>query len=128
MIIVAHPKGGLSKKTSGDYEKPDVYDLSGGAMWSNKCDNVLCTYRPYYTSERDRRDVQFSSQKIKKHKLCGTPGDVDLIFNISQMRYHEMQNQTELPNPLDKKQEHPALENFYEKADVFEFDNSVVPF
>lgn len=128
MIIVAHPKGGLTKKSSGDYDKPNVYDLAGGAMWSNKCDNVLCTYRPYYTSERDRRDVQFSSQKIKKHKLCGTPGDVDLIFKATTMRYYEMSGQTELLNPLDKKIKDEPLISFYEKEDKFELSESNAPF
>jgi hypothetical protein len=126
MIIVAHPKGGLSKKTTGDYEKPNVYDLAGGAMWSNKCDNVLCTYRPYYTSDKGRRDVEFSSQKIKKQKLCGIPGDVQMVFKIGSMRYYELYNQVEIPNPLDK--ETPAVNSFYEVDKSFEFDNNKVPF
>ena len=133
MIIVAHPKGGLSKKGSGDYEKPNFYDLSGGAMWSNKCDNILCTYRPYYTSDKSRRDVEFTSQKIKKQKLCGIPGDVDMIFKSSSMRYYEMSGQNELPNPLDVKINgsnadiKPAM-NFYEKEVSLEFDKSETPF
>ena len=128
MIIVAHPKGNLSKNGRGDYEKPNVYDLAGGAMWSNKCDNVLCTHRPYYTSEKERRDVQFTSQKIKKQKLCGTPGDVELIFKRSTMRYYEMNGQFEGDNPLDVKKEIQPMRNFYEKEDVLEFDNKEAPF
>jgi len=103
MVIIAHPRGSLSKNSNGDYEKPNVYDLSGGAMWSNKCDNVLCTYRPYYTSDYERRDVEFTSQKIKKQKLCGTPGTVQMRFKRGAMRYYEMNEQTEIPNPLDVK-------------------------
>jgi hypothetical protein len=128
MFIIAHPKGNLSKKSSGDYEQPNFYDLSGGAMWSNKCDNILCTYRPYYTSDKARRDVLFSSQKIKKHKLCGIPGDVNLIFKSSEMRYHEIDGQSEMPNPLDPKQGIEVNRNFYEKESVLDMDKNEVPF
>jgi len=87
MIVVAHPKGGIQKNTHGDYMQPNVYDLAGGAMWGNKCDNILCTYRPFHTSEKQNPAVQFTSQKIKKQKLCGVPGDVDLIYDARSMRY-----------------------------------------
>jgi len=123
MVIISHPKGNLGKNANGDYEKPNIYDLSGGAMWSNKCDNVLCTYRPYYTSDYGRRDVQFSSQKIKKQKLCGVPGTVELVFKRGSMRYYEMDGQTELKNPLDK--DTPAIKSYYEKQDFnFEMDKN----
>ena len=125
MVIIAHPKGSLTKTTHGDYEKPNVYDLAGGAMWSNKCDNVLCTYRPYYTSDFTKRDVQFTSQKIKKQKLCGIPGTVELIFKLSSLRYYEMSGQVELPNPLDKT---PEMKNFYEVDKEFEFNDKEAPF
>ena len=127
MIIVAHPRGSLSKNNNGDYEKPNVYDLAGGAMWSNKCDNVICTYRPYYTSDKKSKVVQFSSQKIKKQKLCGTPGDVDMLFDIATMRYYELENKERQPNPLEENKR-PEPKNFYEKEDKFEFNDEPVPF
>lgn len=119
MIIIAHPKTGLTKTKDGDYDKPNVYDLAGGAMWSNKCDNVLCTYRPYYTSNKESRMVEFTSQKIKKHKLCGTPGDVSLIYKSTTMRYHEVSQGGELPNPMEK---YNAVEvkNYYEPEVEFQ--------
>ncbi len=118
MIIITHPKGTLTKNCTRDYEMPNIYDLSGGAMWSNKCDNVLCTYRPYFTSDYERRDVQFVSQKIKKQKLCGKPGTVELIFKRGSMRYYEMDGQNETANPLDvtteSKKTIQSMVNFYE--------------
>ena len=30
MVIITHPKGTLSKNGNGDYERPNIYDLSGG--------------------------------------------------------------------------------------------------
>jgi twinkle protein len=95
MVIIAHPRGSLSKTGRGDYEMPNVYDLSGGAMWGNKCDNVLCAYRPYYTSDKTNTLTIFASQKIKKQKLNGIPGDVELTFDIRSMRYNEKLNETD---------------------------------
>jgi hypothetical protein len=126
MIIITHPKGNLTKKSTGDYEKPNVYDLSGGAMWSNKCDNVLCTYRPYYTSDKANRSIEFTSQKIKKQKLCGIPGDVMMTFRISEMRYHEMDGQYELPNPLENGK--APVKNYYEKEPDLTFRDEEAPF
>jgi len=114
-IIVCHPKGNIEKVTdrnqtddlmnAGNHQLPDQYNLAGGAMWSNKVDNLLATYQPYYLSRlRARRTqgneahfdtfrhpglVQFVSQKIKKQKLIGRPGTANLIYNIETARYHE---------------------------------------
>ena len=89
MAIITHPNSGIQKNGHGDYSMPNVYDLSGGAMWSNKCDNVVCVYRPFYTSNKKNRETIFSSQKIKKQKLNGIPGDVKLEFYIPSMRFFE---------------------------------------
>jgi len=88
-IIIAHPKSTLQKKNDGNYQCPDFYDLAGGAMWNNKCDNILCTYRPYYSTDKGDTSVQFRSQKIKKQKLIGIPGNVGLKFSRSSNRYLE---------------------------------------
>jgi len=126
MIIITHPKGTLTKNSNRDYEMPNIYDLSGGAMWSNKCDNVLCTYRPYFTSDYERRDVQFVSQKIKKQKLCGKPGTVELIFKRGSMRYYEMNGQNETANPLDVTIE--SKKNIHNNLNFYETDKEDAPF
>ncbi|MFA5299891.1 MAG: BT4734/BF3469 family protein, partial [Lutibacter sp.] len=87
--IIAHPKGGLQKKGE-DYNCPDIYDLSGGAMWGNKCDNILFTHRPYYSSDSENTLVKFISRKIKKQKLNGIPGDVELNFDRFTNRFKQM--------------------------------------
>ena len=109
MVIIAHPKSGLTKNGSGDYSQPNVYDLAGGAMWGNKCDNVLCAHRPYFTSNKESVETLFTSQKIKKQKLNGTPGDVMLAFDIESMRYLEcVGNSMDYTfNPLSKVDENP---------------------
>lgn len=102
MFIVAHPKGTVKRNNNGDFEVPDVYDLAGGAMWANKCDNVLCTFRPYHRSSPDNREIIFYSHKIKKQRQCGTPGEVKLIFDPSTMRYYESNMLSLKFNPLEE--------------------------
>lgn len=94
-MIIAHPKGGLVKGKEGNYECPDVYNVSGGAMWNNKCDNILVTYRPYYNTDKTNPEVEFRSQKIKKQKYVGIPGTTKLRFNRATNRYEEFAVQSE---------------------------------
>ncbi len=92
-IIIAHPKGNLTLNKAGNYECPTEYNLAGGAMWANKCDNLLATYRPFYTQEKSNPSVEFRSQKIKKQKYVGIPGTVPLHFDIFSNRYIEFARQ-----------------------------------
>lgn len=97
-FIISHPRGGLKKpQNKQDYDCPDIYDLSGGAMWSNKCDNMLAIHRPCYTSDKNDTSVLFRSKKIKKQKLNGIPGDVMLNFDRNTGRYFS----NAWKNPLD---------------------------
>lgn len=106
-VIVAHPKGGIRKNDTGDYECPDVFDLAGGAMWNNKCDNIIFVHRPYKTTEPENNETLVRVAKIKKQKIIGVPGDVTFTFDRFQNRFkqqtitHELQTSikptTELP-------------------------------
>jgi hypothetical protein len=115
MNIVTHPKSGLVKNTAGDYGCPDIFDLSGGAMWGNKCDDIICVYRPFFSSDKTDTTVKFISQKIKKRKLCGMPGDVIMDYDIKSGRYFENKNGIKF-NPLGKytKEEKPGMNSYYE--------------
>lgn len=41
------------------------------------------------------RTTRFTSQKIKKPKLNGFPGSTNLVFNIKQFRYYDVENYEE---------------------------------
>lgn len=128
MVIVAHPKGGVKRDNKGDFEIPDIYDLAGGAMWGNKCDNILCTYRPFHRSNPDSRSVWLVSQKIKKQKQCGRPGTVILEYDPVTMRYYEFADPQQLlkSNPLDQKKATYSPDAFIEPD--YSFDNQTIPF
>lgn len=102
MIIIAHPKTGLTKK-GDNYQMPDNLTLSGGMMWANKADNILCTHRPYYYSDKADPTALFASQKIKKQKLVGIPGIVELYFDYKKNRFYQADGYSPLEeaNPVN---------------------------
>ena len=88
-VIITHPKSGLVMD-KGNYLVPNVYSLAGGAMWANKCDNIMFTHRPSYSTEPSDTTVQVGSQKIKKQKLTGIPGWISLNYDRNMARYLDM--------------------------------------
>jgi hypothetical protein len=80
-IIVAHPKV-LHKDSTGNYPCPDVFDLSGGAMWNNKMDNILIYHRPVRGTNPDASNCELHSKKIKRQKTVGKIGTLE--FNLKQ--------------------------------------------
>lgn len=69
------------------YQEPSMYRVKGGGSWADGFDNVLAVWRPQYAKDKLDSEVQFSSQKIKKQKLCGIPQRVQLSFDRKSNRY-----------------------------------------
>ena len=80
-LIVAHPNK-LKKDHEGNYEMPDVFDISGGAMWNNKMDNILVYHRPLRGSNPEATNCSFTSKKVRRQKIVGLPGTVE--FNLQR--------------------------------------------
>jgi twinkle protein len=113
-IIIAHPKSMGAKKSDGNYECPNVFDFSGGAMWGAKVDNILQTYRPLYSTDGTNTVTEFISQKIKKQKLVGLPGKTVLDYRRDTGRYYT-DNFNPLEHEVQKKMELEPNTNFYER-------------
>lgn len=79
------------KDTQGRYLRPDTNRIKGGGTFADKADNVMFVWRPDRAIDFSSTDVTFGSQKIKKQKLVGIPGDVpNIYFNRKTNRYfHE---------------------------------------
>ena len=86
-LIVAHPKSTVKTMEDGYYRTPNPYDLAHGAMWFNMCDNIICIHRPELPMSRTSTEVKFISQKIKRQRLVGIPGETSMFFNIKTGRY-----------------------------------------
>lgn len=78
-IIVAHPKV-MHKDATGAYPCPSVYDLHGGSMWVNKCDNILAIHAPKWHEDKTSTERMIDIQKIKTQALVGLPGKATVYY------------------------------------------------
>jgi hypothetical protein len=85
-FIIAHPKAG-EKTGTKDYACPDVFQLAGGSMWNNKCDNILMYHRPFGFSAPSDPTFEFHSKKIKKQKVVGKKGMMSGEYILEKRRY-----------------------------------------
>jgi hypothetical protein len=77
-MIIAHPKS-LHKDKNEGYPCPDVYDIADGAMWNNKCDNILVYHRPDAHKDPQSPVCELHAKKIRRQKVVGKKGT--LVFN-----------------------------------------------
>lgn len=87
-VIVAHPRT-LQKNSKGNYDIPTAYELYGGSLWGDKCDNLICYHRPKYWTDKSDPSCIIDIQKIKKQALVGIPGQVELQYNRKTFRLEE---------------------------------------
>jgi len=86
--LVAHQLT-ARKDESGKYVKPDLNYIKGGGAFADGADNVCFVWRPDRAIDFSSTAVVFGSQKIKKQKLVGIPGDVwGVDFKRKENRYY----------------------------------------
>lgn len=86
--LVAHQLT-ARKDESGKYIKPDLNYIKGGGAFADGADNVCYVWRPDRAVDFSSTDVIIGSQKIKKQKLVGIPGDVGgITFKRKENRYY----------------------------------------
>jgi hypothetical protein len=81
--VVAHPRL-MKKGDDGNYPAPDVFDLSGGAMFNNKLDNILVYHRPHAQTDPQNSECEFHTKKIRRQKIVGKKGFI--VFNMNFMK------------------------------------------
>ena len=86
-MIVAHPKM-MHKDSQGNYPCPDVFDLSGGAMWNNKMYNILVYHRPNHQQDPNSPTCEVHTKKIKRQKIVGKKGTIELEYIRSKRRFY----------------------------------------
>jgi twinkle protein len=84
--IVAHP---VKPQKEQDKSLPvvDMYDVAGGAMWGNKCDQIISYYRPNYHVNKQAPEVEIHVQKVKRKRTGGNTGSFPLNFIWSKKRF-----------------------------------------
>jgi twinkle protein len=72
-----------------EYPQPDIYKIKGGGTFSDKADNVMSVWRPYRKSNYMNASVKIILGKIKKQRLVGIPGEVEMSYELSENRYYD---------------------------------------
>lgn len=120
-----------------DYPEPDGYKIKGGGSFSDTADDVLTIWRPYRRSDPANKIVKIRSCKIKKQKLVGIPGELELFYSRAKNQYFENLNDCEekrlsnieIIKRSNKKEDifEPQI-NFYEVEKDFEKETIESPF
>lgn len=71
----------------GLYPKPNKYAIKSGGTFSDTADNVMSMWRPHYAKDKINPQCMFFTEKIKKQKLVGVPGDQMIDFDRRTNRY-----------------------------------------
>lgn len=87
-IIIAHAKTPMPGQ-DGNVPVPQAFSISGGSMWNNKGDIVMAVHRPEYFRDKKCNKVELHIHKVKKQKLVGIPGVIELTFDRRSNRYFE---------------------------------------
>lgn len=89
--IIAHPKI-MHRDKDGKRPVPTPYDVSGGAHWFNKADNIITIHR----EDLESQEVFIHVQKVR-FKHIGKPGMVTLRYDRITGRYFEPLRVVESP-------------------------------
>jgi len=84
--LVAHQSTPLINSNE-NYPKPNIYKIKGGGTFGDKADNVLIVWREFRNTDQKNTEVKFISQKIKKQKLTGIPGETVINYDRKSNRY-----------------------------------------
>lgn len=87
-FIIAHPVKLYKPKGEVSYPCPDVFDVADGAMWNNKCDNILIYHRPDHQENPNGTDCELHTKKIRRQKIVGKKGIVTFDLNRSTRRFY----------------------------------------
>lgn len=85
LFIVAHPKV-IARDRDGSRPVPSPYDVSGGAHWYNRADNIITVHRQQ--TDPPTAEVEIHVQKVRR-KWLGHIGLATLTYDKVTGRYFE---------------------------------------
>lgn len=85
-IYVAHPRNGQINQNTGNFDAPNQYSLSGGAMHANKAYNILAYHRPYAVTDPSNTECELHALKIRK-RTVGKKGSLTFEHRYKNRRF-----------------------------------------
>ncbi len=99
----------------------DMYDISGGAMWGNKVDQILSYYRPQYHVDKNSPEVEIHIQKTKRKRTGGQCGHFDLRMNWSKKRFSDPHTGESPCDPIAAKNKDLPIPNNIKQSSTFNY-------
>jgi twinkle protein len=81
VFLIAHPTKIQKDKSTGKYEVPTLYSISGSAHFFNKTDNGLCVWRDFSSNT-----VEIHVQKVR-YSWLGHVGMAAYSYNVNTRQY-----------------------------------------
>lgn len=81
VFLVAHPTKIQKDKSTGKYDVPTLYNISGSAHFFNKTDNGICVWRDFVTNT-----VEVHVQKVR-YSWLGKVGMSTYDYNLNTRQY-----------------------------------------
>lgn len=98
-VIIAHPHK-LQKNKDGGYDAPGGYEISGGAMWVNKLDNLMTYHRPKHHIEPKSEVCELHIKKIRRQNIVGKLGVIDMRYSHTTKRFKQAYNEESEDNQI----------------------------
>jgi twinkle protein len=117
--IVAHPKNPDQKNQDRSLPVVDMYDVSGGAMWGNKVDQILSYYRPNFHVNKNDPHVEVYIQKLKRKRTGGKLGSFPLILLWAVKRYANPETNETPCDPKRRDREDRLAQNDYTQPNLY---------
>jgi hypothetical protein len=89
VALTAHQTTPIMVRGDLDYPRPDMYKIKGGGTFADKADNVIITWRPFRKSQLENRTVRILIERVRKQRLVGIPGEIDLFYSRAKNQYYE---------------------------------------
>lgn len=127
--LIAHQVTPIVEKGK-DYPMPDAYKIKGGGTFSDKADNVITVWRQYKRSNPEDKSVLVISQKIKKQRLVGIPGETEFYYSRKKNQYFESYAECENDMIFNNNLVTPTKEapkSFHEVDKDNDFFNNIEP-
>jgi twinkle protein len=95
-FLVAHPTKIRKDEKTGQFDIPNLYNISGSANFFNKTDNGLAVYRDF-----EANLTKIFIQKVK-FSHWGTIGQINFNYDLASGRYHEQNEAYEMGSWIEK--------------------------
>jgi twinkle protein len=93
--LIAHQLTPQIFRGDADYPRPDMYKIKGGGTFADKADSIILVWRPFRKSDPNNRTVKIYVERVRKQRLVGIPGEIEVFYSRAKNQYYQTKEQAE---------------------------------